>query len=93
MALLGESLAPSLGAYANRVRTEALQDVDIADDQSTWLKEGDRIFSLRREAGEFGYGGGVLLFELGPEHALTKVARADSAEVDSAQPMGALELR
>ena len=84
MALLGESLAPSLGAYANRVRTEALQDVDIADDQSTWLKEGDRIFSLRREAGDFGYGGGVLLFELGPEHALTKVARADSAQVDSA---------
>ena len=25
------------------------------------------IFSLRREAGNFGYGGGVLLFELGAE--------------------------
>ena len=82
MALLGESLAPSLGAYASAIRTRALQEVDI-DGQSTWLKEGDRIFSLRREAGNFGYGGGVLLFELGAGNVLTKVARADSAEVDS----------
>jgi lipopolysaccharide export system permease protein len=83
MALLGESLAPSLGAYASQLRTQAVQDVDLADGQSTWLKEGDVIFGLHRQAGEFGYGGGVLLFELGPEHALTKIARADSAEVDS----------
>jgi lipopolysaccharide export system permease protein len=83
MALLGESLAPSLGAYASQLRTQALQDVDLADGESTWLKEGDLIFGLRRQAGEFGYGGGVLLFELDADNAVTKVARADSAEVDS----------
>ena len=84
MVLLGESLAPSLGAYASELRARALlEDADMADGQSTWLKDGDRIFSLDRQAGNFGYGGGVLLFELGADHVLTKMARADSAEIDS----------
>jgi len=69
MVLLGESLAPSLGAYASELRARALlEDVDMADGQSTWLKDGDRIFSLDRQAGNFGYGGGVLLFENGLPH-------------------------
>ena len=84
MGLLGESLAPSLGAYASAMRTRALlEDVERGDGQSTWLKDGDRIFSMRREAGDFGYGGGVLLFELGTGQVLTKMARADSAEIDA----------
>jgi lipopolysaccharide export system permease protein len=82
MVLLGESLAPSLGAYASELRTRALmEDAPLADGQSTWLKDGDRILSLRRRPGEFGYGGGVLLFELGPEQRLDKIARADSAQI------------
>jgi lipopolysaccharide export system permease protein len=86
MGLLGESLAPSLGAYASRMRTQAVnEDVDLADGQSTWLKEGDLIVNLRRQAGSFAYGGGVLLFEMSPDHALERVARADSAEIDANQ--------
>jgi lipopolysaccharide export system permease protein len=85
MALLGESLAPSLGAYANEMRASALNEqVSVGSGQATWLKEGDRILSLRRQAGDLGYGGGVLLFELGPDNALKQVARADSADVDAA---------
>jgi lipopolysaccharide export system permease protein len=85
MVLLGESLAPSLGAYASEMRTRAMhEDVAVADGQATWLKDGDRIFSLRRQAGDLGYGGGVLMFELGPDHALREVARAESADVDAA---------
>lgn len=85
MVLLGESLAPSLEAYGNEMRTRAMhEDVAVADGQATWLKDGDRIFSLRRQAGDLGYGGGVLMFELGPDNALREVARADSADVDSA---------
>jgi lipopolysaccharide export system permease protein len=85
MVLLGESLAPSLGAYANEMRTRALHDdVSLADGQATWLRDGDRIVSLRRQAGDLGYGGGVLLFELGPEQSLKEVARADSADLDLA---------
>jgi lipopolysaccharide export system permease protein len=85
MGLLGESLAPSLGAYADEMRTRALhKDIDVANGQSTWLRDGDRIVNLRRQAGDIGYGGGVLLFDLGPDHGLKQIARADSADVDTA---------
>ena len=85
MVLLGESLAPSLGAYANEMRTRALlDDIALGDGQATWLRDGDRVVSLRRQAGDIGYGGGVLLFELGPEQSLKEVARADSADLDPA---------
>jgi lipopolysaccharide export system permease protein len=83
MVLLGESLAPSLGAYAVEMRTRAMhEEVAAGNRQATWLREGDRIVSLRRQAGDLGYGSGVLLFELGPEQSLKQLARADSADVD-----------
>ncbi|HET7923664.1 MAG TPA: LPS export ABC transporter permease LptG [Rhodanobacteraceae bacterium] len=83
MVLLGESVAPSLGAYASELRTRAMHaESAVADGQATWLREGDRIVSLRRQAGDLGYGGGVLLFELGPGQTLREVARADSANLE-----------
>jgi lipopolysaccharide export system permease protein len=83
MVLLGESVAPSLGAYASELRTRAMhEEIAVADGQTTWLREGDRIIALRRQAGDLGYGDGVLLFELGPEQMLRQVARADSANLE-----------
>lgn len=83
MVLLGESVAPSLGAYAIEMRARALHDdIALADGQATWLRDGDRVVSLRRQAGDLGYGGGVLMFELGPEQSLRQVARADAADLD-----------
>jgi lipopolysaccharide export system permease protein len=83
MVLLGESVAPSLGAYASELRTRAMhEEIAVADGQATWLREGDRIVALRRQAGDLGYGDGVLLFELGPEQTLRQVARADSANLE-----------
>jgi lipopolysaccharide export system permease protein len=85
MVLLGESVAPSLSAYASEMRTRAMhEEIAVASGQATWLRDGDRIVSLRRQAGDLGYGGGVLLFELGPEQSLKEVARADSADLDDA---------
>jgi len=85
MVLLGESLAPSLGAYASELRTRTMHDdIALAKGQQTWLRDGDRIVSLRRQAGDLGYGGGVLMFDLGPEQALNAIARADSADLDAA---------
>jgi lipopolysaccharide export system permease protein len=85
MVLLGESLAPSLSAYADEMRTRAMrEDVGKAEGKATWLKDGDRVFSLRRQTGDSGYRGGVLLFELGPDQALRQIARADTASVDGA---------
>jgi lipopolysaccharide export system permease protein len=84
MVLLGESLAPSLGAYASELRTRSMhEDLAVSNGQATWLREGDRIVSLRRAAGALGYGGGVLLFELGPDQSLKQIARAESADLDA----------
>lgn len=82
MILLGESLAPSLGAYAREMRTRALHnDVDLEGGQSAWLKAGDRILNFRRQEGELDFRGGVFLFELGPDQTLTQIAHADSADI------------
>lgn len=84
MALLGESLAPSLGAYAREMRTEALlEDGALADSQSTWLKDGNRILSLRRNVEDFAFDSGMYLFELDDGQHLRHVAQADSAEIDN----------
>jgi lipopolysaccharide export system permease protein len=83
MVLLGESLAPSLGAYAVEMRTRALREDLSAEGQATWLKDGEHIFSLRRQTGELGYRGGVLLFELGPQQVLRQIARADTTAVEA----------
>jgi len=79
MVLLGESFAPSLGAYAREMRMRALnEDVNEAG-QSTWLKSGNRIWSLKRELGEFGFGG-VYIFDVTDGWRLERIARADFAE-------------
>src|SRR5690606_32771443 len=79
MVLLGESLAPSLGAYAREMPPRALADDLVEAGASTWLKSGDRIWNLRRAESEFGFGG-VYLFDLGGASSLERIARADSAE-------------
>jgi lipopolysaccharide export system permease protein len=82
MILLGESLAPSLTAYAREMRTSALhEDLDIERGQSIWLKDGNRIINLRRPTQGGGYGGGVSLFELDASQQVTMVAKADMADI------------
>ena len=81
--LLGESVAPSLSAYAREFRAQALHDdLNLSDGQSTWLKDGDHILNLRRQPDAASFGG-VYLFELGPDRELLQVASADTAEIDS----------
>ncbi|HEX7080132.1 MAG TPA: LPS export ABC transporter permease LptG [Gammaproteobacteria bacterium] len=82
MVLLGESLAPSLGAYAREMRTRALNEDLVEAGQSTWLKSGDLIFNLRRRQGQIDFGG-LYLYELGEGQRLERVARADSAVLGS----------
>ncbi len=83
MGLLGETLAPSLSAYAREMRTQALiEDEVLADSQSTWLKDGDLILNLRRSSETFGFGSGVFLFEVDERQRLKQIAHADSADID-----------
>ena len=84
MAVIGESLAPSLSGYAGEMRQQALRsETGETSGPATWLRDGDRILSVGRQTGDLGYGGGVLLFELGPDQTLKQVARADSADIDA----------
>ena len=79
MVLLGESLAPSLGAYAREMRMRALNEDIVETGQSIWLKSGDRIWNLRRTPGELGFGG-VYAFDLDERWTLERIARAALSE-------------
>lgn len=93
MVLLGESLAPSLWQYARGMRARALiEDVDLADNESAWIKDGDLIINLRRPVGETGFTGGVYLFELG-ERGLERVARAVPRTIDSSNQWTLVDYR
>jgi lipopolysaccharide export system permease protein len=79
MLLLGESLAPSLGAYARSMRADALlEEVDTASARSTWFKDGDRIFNLRQPRSGDEFDLAVRVFELDSEVGLNQIAKADS---------------
>jgi len=83
MAMLGDSFAPSLDAYGRQLRSQAMLDGSaLANSRAVWLKEGDSIFSFRREPNSLAFGS-LYLFELNGPYALTQIARADSAEIDS----------
>jgi lipopolysaccharide export system permease protein len=83
MAMLGDSFAPSLDAYGRQLRSQALFDQgSLTNSRAVWLKEGDSIFSFRREPNSLAFGS-LYLFELDGPYELAQVARADSAEIDS----------
>jgi lipopolysaccharide export system permease protein len=85
MLLLGESLAPSLGGYARTMRAEALlEDVDTASPQSTWFKDGNRIFNLRRPRNGAEFDLAVRIFELDGDTRIDQIAKADSVRTVSA---------
>jgi lipopolysaccharide export system permease protein len=83
MAVVGDVVAPASESYGQRLRTLSLNaGVSLADGESTWIKDGDRIIHLESQvAGE--KFGGVYVFTLDPDHRLTSVARAVSADFTS----------
>lgn len=85
MLLLGESLAPSLGAYARSMRADALlEEVDTASASSTWFRDGERIFNLQRPRSGEEFDLAVRVFELEGDRGLRQIARAGSVRtVDS----------
>jgi lipopolysaccharide export system permease protein len=86
MLLLGESLAPKLGAYARAARTQALlEEVDTASAQSTWLMEGERIINLRRPPSAAQLGQEVRIFELDGDTGLKRIAEAELVVTSSSE--------
>lgn len=85
MLLLGESLGPRLGAYARTMRADALlADVDTASARSTWFKDGNRIFNLRRPRNGAEFDLAVRVFELDGETRIAQIAKAESVRTVSA---------
>jgi len=93
MLLLGESLAPKLGDYARRARTEALLDNDnTASAQSVWLKEGDRfLINLQRRGGSESLGQQVQVFELDGASELRSVVTGELVAVGSSNSWDLLD--
>lgn len=84
MLLIGESLAPSLGAYARELRAEALlEEGNVATGESAWLKDGNRIINLRRPGRADDFASGVQIFELSGDTELVQIARADATGVEA----------
>jgi lipopolysaccharide export system permease protein len=84
MAMLGDSFAPSLGAYARDLRAQAMLDeTALADGQSSWLKDGDTILNIHRGLGGTDMDSGVYLFEIGADRSLVSVAHAESFGVSA----------
>lgn len=84
MVMLGESLAPSMDAYAREMRTQAmLETTEVVGSRATWFRSGEQIFRLGEPNPLVGFEG-ILLVELGGDRALRRIARADSAEPDGA---------
>lgn len=83
MFILGNSFAPSLDAYGRQLRAQAMLDPgSLANANAVWLRDGQSIFSFRREPNSLGFGS-VYLFEFDEAGGLRQLARADSAEIDS----------
>ena len=79
MLLLGESLAPSLNAYARSMRADALlEDVDSSSASSTWFKDGDLILNLQRPRSGTEFDLALRLYELDGQRGLQRMARAGS---------------
>jgi len=78
MLLLGESVAPKLGAYARTARAEALlEDVDTAAARSTFLEDGDRIIKIWRPPDAEGPGQTVRVFDLEGDTGLRAIAEGE----------------
>jgi len=81
--LLGEVLAPPLQQMANQDKAfERFSSVSFSGG-SAWVRDGDLILSVRGLA-PGGRSGGMLVFELSPDHQLLAIGRAARASAGAA---------
>jgi lipopolysaccharide export system permease protein len=78
-AVLGEVLAPPMQQLAKQQKAFAkFSDVSFAGSGGAWVRDGNLIFNVERQSGENQFGG-MVLYELSPDHELVAVGRASSA--------------
>ncbi len=84
MWLLGEYLAPPAGQYARQHKLfSLLSQFEFTGSSSAWVRQGSRLVNVRNQAADNLFGG-VYVYELGDDHRLRLVARAETASEDAA---------
>ncbi len=82
---LSELIAPPSEQFARSERARLLnQQISIAGNASTWVKDENAIVNVR-EFSDSERVGGVFLFSFDDQHRLASVGRAASARIDSRQ--------
>lgn len=83
--LLGEWLAPPLEQLGDQRKAFAkYSDVSFAGRGGAWIRDGNRILNVERRSANDEYGG-MMLFDIGPNQQLLRVARADRASATDPQ--------
>ncbi|MGQ0428353.1 MAG: LPS export ABC transporter permease LptG [Gammaproteobacteria bacterium] len=83
MWVVGEYFAPPADLYARQYKIFSRYDqLEIAGSRSAWVREGTWFINVRQQAAEDLFGG-VYLYELGPDHRLRLVGRAETARQDA----------
>jgi len=76
---LGEFLASPLQQAAKRMKAfDKFTDVNFGGNGGAWVRDGNLFLNVEQQSGERQFGG-MLLFDLSPEHKLRSVGHADSA--------------
>jgi lipopolysaccharide export system permease protein len=77
--VLGEFLGPPLQQAAREQKVFAkLSNVSFGTGSGAWVRDGDLILNVAGQSGERQFGG-MLIFELGPQHQLLALGRARRA--------------
>jgi len=82
---LGEFLAAPLQQAARQLKAfDKFTDVSFGGAGGAWVRDGNLILNVARQSGERQFGG-MLVFELSPEHRLRAMGRAARATAVEAQ--------
>jgi lipopolysaccharide export system permease protein len=76
---LGEFIAPHLQLAAKQKKAfSKFSDVTFGSGSGAWVKDGNLIISAAKQSGERQFGG-MMVFELSPDHRLQAIGHADRA--------------
>jgi lipopolysaccharide export system permease protein len=83
--VLGEFLGPPLQQAAREHKAfSKLSNVSFGTGSGAWVRDGDLILNVAGQSGERQFGG-MLIFELGPQHQLLALGRARRATAGAAR--------
>ena len=82
--VIGEWLAPPMQQLAKQHKLfSKFEDVSFAGRGEAWVRDGSLIINIERQSGSGQYGG-MMIYEINPDHRLASLGRAATASVDAA---------